>query len=51
MYDNFQKIKPSLNSLLKQMVLLNVKIKIDISDWNNFKKRSKMRLGFQTEGT
>ena len=40
-----------MRSLLKQMLLLNVKlyVKIDISERNNFKKRSKIHLGFQTE--
>ena len=33
------------------MLLLYVKLylKIDTSDWNNFKKRSKIYFGFQTE--
>ena len=52
MYDDLQKIiKTILELIIKIDVIAKCQIlsKIDISDRNSFKKRSKMHLGFQTE--
>ena len=51
-YDGHQKIiKTILELIIKTDVIVKCQFlsKIDISDWNNFKKRTKIHLGFQTE--
>ena len=52
MHDDLQKIiKAILKLIIKTDVIAKCQTlsKIDISDRNNFKKRSKIYLGFQTE--
>ena len=60
LYDDLQKmvyvdlqkiIKTILELIIKTDVIVKCQFlsKIDISDRNNFKKRSKIHLGFQTE--
>ena len=52
MCDDIQKIiKTILEFIIKADVIIKCQTlsKIGTSDWNNFKKRSKIHLGFQTE--